>query len=103
MDLFDHGAYFGSHVPVQASSHPLLKHASCACAANQLGRAKGAKAIIGGDCSQEARMEVFDDPSIDWGWEGAYHYDKSIALLMEAMQQDRNESSPNSPDDTAPT
>ena len=102
MDLFDHGAYFGSYVPVQARSHPLLKHAACACAAKQLGRAKRAKAIIGGVYLQQANMEVFDDSSVDWEWEGAYHYDRSIALLMETMQQDQNESSPNSPGDTTP-
>ena len=102
MDLFDHGAYFGSYVPVQARSHPLLKHAACACAAKQLGRAKRAKAIVGGVYVQQANTDVFDDSSVDWEWEGAYHYDRSIALLMETMQQDQNGSSPNSPGDTAP-
>lgn len=101
MDLFDHGAYFGSYVPVQARSHPLLKHAACACAAKQLGRAKGAKAGSGGVYLQQANMEVFDDSSVDWEWEGAYHYDRSIALLMKTMQQDQNESLPNSPGDTS--
>lgn len=101
MDLFDYGAYFGSYVPVQARSHPLLKHAACACAAKQLGRAKRAKAIVGGGYSPHASMQVFDDPSVDWEWEGAYHYDRSIALLMESMQRDQNESSRISPNDTA--
>ena len=99
MDLFDHGAYFGSYVPVQARSHPLLKHAACACAAKQLGRAKSAKPTIRSDSSS---LEAFDDPSMDWEWEGAYHYDRSIALLMETMQRNQNESSPNGLDDPAP-
>ena len=47
-------------------------------------------------------MKVIDDPSIDWEWEGAYHYDRSIALLMETLRRDQNKSSPSSPDDTAP-
>ena len=47
-------------------------------------------------------MEVFDDSSIGLEWEGAYHYDRSIALLMETMQRDKNESSPDTPGDTAP-
>ena len=102
MDLFDYGAYFGSYVPVQARSCPLLKHAACACAAKQLGRAKGAKPIVGANCTQQASTKLFDDRSVDWEWEGAYHYDRSIALLMEAIQQDQDKSSPNSPDDQGP-
>lgn len=47
-------------------------------------------------------MEVSDDQPIDWKWNEAYHYDRSIALLMEKMQRDQSESLPNSPDDTAP-
>lgn len=46
-------------------------------------------------------MEIFDDPSVDLGWEGAYHYDRSIALLMEMLRRVQKKSSPNSPDDTA--
>jgi len=90
MDLFDLGNYFGSYVPVQARSHPLLKHAACACAAKQLGRANGAKAVFGNISSMQASMEFHTDSSVDWSWEGAYHYDKSIALLMEMMQQGQN-------------
>lgn len=86
MDLFDLDKYFGSYVPVQARSNALLKHAACAYAAKQLGQAKGQKATHGGICSRQARMEIHDDSSVDWLWEGAYHYDKSIALLMETMQ-----------------
>jgi hypothetical protein len=102
MDLFDHDAYFGTFVPVQTRSHPLLKHAVCACAAKQLGRAKGAKANIRENCSQMASMKLFDDTLIDWEREGIYHYDRSIALLMEAIQRDQNESSPDNLNDTAP-
>ena len=86
MDLFDLDKYFGSYVPIQARSNALLKHAACAYAAKQLGQAKGQKATHGGICSRQARMEIYDDSSVDWLWEGAYHYDKSIALLMETMQ-----------------
>ena len=99
MDLFDYGAYFGSYVPVQARSCPLLKHAACACAAKQLGRAKGAKPIVGANCTQQASTKLFDGRSVDWEWEGADHYDRSIALLMEAVQQDQDKSSPKKPDD----
>ena len=101
MDLFDLNTYFASYVPVQARSHPLLKHAACAYAAKQLGRAKRKKAIHGGICSHQASMEIYDDQSIDWEWEGASHYDKSITLLMETMQEDPNEPSPGSNDVTA--
>lgn len=99
MDLFDYGAYFGSYVPVQARSCPLIKHAACACATKQLGRAKGAKPIVDANCTQQASTKLFDDRSVDWEWEGAYHYDRSITLLMETIQQDQDKSSPNSPDD----
>ena len=102
MDLFDHTAFFGSYIPVQARSHPLLKHAACACAAKQLSRAKGANAITTSDLSQEASTEAFYDSPIDWEREGAYHYYRSIALLIETMQQNQNKSSPNSPGDSAP-
>ena len=92
MDLFDLDSYFGSHIPIHARSHSLLKHASCAYAANQLGRAKGARVAVGGNCSRQASTEVHKEPSVDWGWMGAYHYHKSITLLRDAMQQDQNES-----------
>ena len=91
MDLFDLDRYFGTYVPVQARSHALLKHAACAYAAKQLGLAKGQKATHGGICSRQARMEIYDDSSVDWLWEGAYHYDRSIALLMETMQDGQYE------------
>ena len=92
MDLFDLDSYFGSHIPLHTRSHSLLRHASCAYAANQLGRAKGAKPAVGGKCSRQASMEVHEDPSVDWEWLGAYHYDKSIALLRDTMQHDQDES-----------
>lgn len=46
-------------------------------------------------------MEVFDDQSADWNGRERIHYDRSIVLLIEALQRDQNESSPNSPDDMA--
>ena len=92
MDLFDLGSYFGSHVPIHARSHSLLRHASCAYAANQLGRAKGAKAPVGRNYSQQASMDVHEDVSVDWEWVGAYHYDQSIALLRDTMRQDQDDS-----------
>ena len=92
MDLFDLDSYFGSYIPIHARSHSLLRHASCAYAANQLGRAKGPKAAVGRNCSRQASMEFHEDPSVDWEWVGAYHYDQSIALLRDTMQQDQDES-----------
>ena len=92
MDLFDLESYFGSHIPVHTGSHSLLRHACCTYAASQLGRAKGAKAAVGGNCSRQARMEVSEGSSVDWEWVGAYHYDKSIALLRDRMRQDQDES-----------
>lgn len=92
MDLFDLDSYFGSHIPIHARSHPLLRHASCAYAANQFGRAKGAKAAVDRNCSRQASMKAHEDLSVDWEWVGVYHYDKSIALLRDTMQQDQDES-----------
>ena len=99
MDLFDLGNYFRSHVPVQARSHPLLKHAACACAAKQLGRARRTRggAQIPSSLNQE-HVDLNEDASIDWEWEGAYHYDKSIALLMETMRQGQSKSGSGGPD-----
>lgn len=59
-----------------------------------VGLSQRCEGTIGGEVSQQASMEVFDDPSVDWVWEGAYHYDRNLALLMETMQQTQNESSP---------
>ena len=64
MDLFDLDSYFGC-VPIHTRSHSLLRHASCAYAANQLGRAKGAKVPVGRNYSQQASMEVHEDVSVD--------------------------------------
>ena len=98
MDLFDLGNYFGSVVPVQARSCPLLKHAACAYAAKQLGRTKGTSTRVRSISSSHTTRDRFDDPSMDWEWEGAYHYDKSIALLMDELQQNQVSSSAVSPD-----
>ena len=87
MDLFDLGCYFSHHVPVQALSHPLLKHAACAYAAKQLGRAKGKKAVFGGIAMTQASMELYEGPNVDWELEGAAHYDRSIILLMEVIHE----------------
>ena len=102
MDLFEYGAYFASSVPVQARSCPLLKHAACACAEKQIGQAKGAKPIVCANCTQRASTKLFDDRSVVSEWEGAYRYNRSIALQMEAVQQDQDKSPSNSPDDKGP-
>ncbi|KAK2800450.1 hypothetical protein FQN50_008124 [Emmonsiellopsis sp. PD_5] len=89
MDLFDLGTYFASYVPVKAITNPLLKYAACAYAAKQLGRVKGAKAVMGGVCSRQAKMEVWPDAEkVDWYYYGAKYYEKAIQLLMEALQHD---------------
>ncbi|KAL1982656.1 hypothetical protein VTN96DRAFT_1026 [Rasamsonia emersonii] len=89
MDLFDLETYFASHVPVKALTNPLLKYAACAYAAKQLGRVKGAKAIVGGVCSKQASMEVWPDADkVDWYWYGAKYYEKAIHLLMKELQHD---------------
>ncbi|KAJ5145708.1 transcriptional regulator family: Fungal Specific TF [Penicillium bovifimosum] len=88
MDLFDLGTYFASYVPVRARSNPLLKFAACAYAAKQLGRVKGAKAPMGGVCSQQAAMEIWPDKDPDFSWYGAKYYEKAIQLLMKELQPD---------------
>lgn len=88
MDLFDLGTYFASYVPVRAMSNPLLKYAACAYAAKQLGRVKGAKAMMGGVCSRQATMEVWPDKDNDFTWHGAKYYEKAIQLLMKELQPD---------------
>lgn len=103
MDLFDFGNYFGSYVPGQARSHPLLKHAACAYAAKQLSRVNGVKASPFGVCSKDATVGVYDDPSIGWELEGAYHYEESIALLMDTMQQSQGSLRPVGHDARSPS
>lgn len=86
MDLFDLGCYFAHHVPVQALSNPLLRFSACAYAAKQLGRVRGKKAVVGGNVSCPAEMEIYPRPeSVDWEWIGAKYYDKAISLLMEEL------------------
>ncbi|KAI9724777.1 MAG: hypothetical protein M1812_000053 [Candelaria pacifica] len=90
MDLFDLGTYFASHVPTRALSYPLLKYAACAYAAKQLGQVRGDKAIVGGVCLKQAKMELFPDANhVDWNYKGAKYYDRAISLLMEALQDER--------------
>ncbi|CAG7921972.1 unnamed protein product [Penicillium olsonii] len=86
MDLFDLGTYFASYVPVRARSNPLLKYAACAYAAKQLGRVKGAKAPMGGVCTQQAAMELWPDKDPDFAWYGAKYYEKAIQILMRELQ-----------------
>lgn len=84
MDLFDLGMYFGSYVPVKALSNPLLKSAACAYAAKQLGRVGGAKAVVGGVCSQQANMEIWDGADkTNWLWYGAKYYVSILNLKNE--------------------
>ena len=87
MDLFDLGTYFASYVPVKALTNPLLKYAACAYSAKQLGRVKGTKAPMGGNCSKQASMEMWPDmEKTDWIWCGAKYYEKAIQLLMKELQ-----------------
>lgn len=90
MDLYDLGTYFASYVPVKALTNPLLKCAACAYAAKQLGRVKGAKAAVGGVCSNQAVMETWPDArNVDWSWYGAKYYERAIQLLMKELQLDK--------------
>ncbi|KAK2871887.1 hypothetical protein FQN49_002724 [Arthroderma sp. PD_2] len=89
MDLFDLDQYFGSYVPVKALTNSLLKCAACAYAAKQLGRVSGVKAVVGGVCKNQARMELWPDADrVDWYYYGAKYYEKAIQLLMEELQHD---------------
>jgi hypothetical protein len=88
MDLFDLGTYFASYIPVRARSNPLLKFAACAYSAKQLGRVKGAKAPMGGVCTQQAAMELWPTKDPDFAWYGAKYYEKAIQLLMKELQPD---------------
>ncbi|KAI9372931.1 hypothetical protein BJX61DRAFT_505132 [Aspergillus egyptiacus] len=89
MDLFDLGTYFASHVPVKALRNPLLKYATCAHAAKQLGHAQVAKRPVGGvRLSQVFPGAQKDSPSVDWRWKGAKYYEKAIQLLMKELQPD---------------
>jgi Fungal specific transcription factor domain len=90
MDLYDHGCYFAQLVPVQALSNPLLRHSACAYAAKQLGRVQGRKAVVGGNVTNQAEMEVFSNPdTADWEYLAAKYYDKAIQLLMEELSNSR--------------
>lgn len=87
MDLFDQTTFFSSHIPVKSISSPLLKHAACAYAAKQLGRVGGMKARVGGICSHQATMEVWQGGNEEnWGLLAAEHYDQAIPLLKESLQ-----------------
>ncbi|KAL8852495.1 MAG: hypothetical protein Q9221_002619 [Calogaya cf. arnoldii] len=93
MDLFDQTTFFGSHIPVKSIFNPLLKHSACAYAAKQLGRVNGAKAIVGGFSSRQARMEQWEGASQeDWTLLAAQHYDHAISLLLQALHWDQDSS-----------
>ena len=90
MDLYDQGCYFAQLVPVQALLNPLLKYSACAYAAKQLGRVQGRKAVVGGNVTDQAEMELFPNPeTVDWEYLGAKYYDKAIQLLMEELSNSR--------------
>ncbi|KAI9756841.1 MAG: hypothetical protein M4579_003677 [Chaenotheca gracillima] len=98
MDLFDLGSYFASYVPVRALSIPLLKYAAVAYAAKQLGRVNGKKVPVGGATSSQAMMEIFPgSDQVDWFYKAAKYYDKAIFHLMEALQEDRQVITPDTP------
>jgi Fungal specific transcription factor domain len=90
MDLYDQGCYFARLVPVQALSNPLLRYSACAYAAKQLSRVQGRKAIVGGNVTDQAGMELFPNPeTTNWVYLGAKYYDKAIQLLMEELSNSR--------------
>ncbi len=98
MDLFDLGCYFAHHVPVQAMANPLLRYSACAYAAKQLGRVRGKKAIVGGNASKQANMELYPRmESANWPYIGAKYYDRAISLLMEELSNPRSQVSPMTP------
>lgn len=98
MDLFDLGCYFAHHVPVQAISNPLLRYSACAYAAKQLGRVRGRKAVVGGNASKQADMELYPRlESANWPYIGAKYYDRAISLLMEELSNSRNHGAPMTP------
>ena len=88
MDLFDCGRFFSFHVPIKARSDPLLRYSACAYAAKQLARSKGIKPILGGVCSQQARMEKWKKgKEVDWLLLAMKYYDLALSLLREALQE----------------
>ena len=89
MDLMDCGRYFSFHVPVKARSDPLLKYAACAYAAKQLGRSEGVKPIPGKAYSQDLHELWPDLENVDWIWYAAKYYDKSLELLVAALEEQR--------------
>ena len=96
MDLFDCGRYFSFHVPIKARSNALLRYAACAYAAKQLGRCKGVKPILGGLCSQQARMEVLPGgEKRDWMLVAMKYYDLALQLLREALEEQNHRSKQN--------
>lgn len=98
MDLFDLGCYFAHHVPVQAMANPLLRYSACAYAAKQLGRVRGKKAVVGGNASKQADMELYPRlESANWPYIGAKYYDRAISLLMEELSNSRGQGTPMTP------
>ncbi|MCJ1271014.1 hypothetical protein MMC22_010913 [Lobaria immixta] len=92
MDLFDLDSYFSSYVPIKALSNPLIKCAVCAYAAKHLSRVKDSKAVIASFWTQQAGVETWSsDVPVDWALEGAKWYDKAISLLVEALQQEKDD------------
>lgn len=87
MDLYDFGTYFASQVPIKALRNPLLKYATCAQAAKQLGHVTVARPV-GVRLSQAFPGVQKDSPNIDWCWKGAKYYEKAIQLLMKELQPD---------------
>lgn len=91
MDLFDLSNFFGSYVPIHARSHPLLKHAACACAAKHLANMQNTGAKAGKMGGKQPRTESFHDRQMDWEWESSHHFDKTIALFRDEMQNHQSD------------
>lgn len=89
MDLFDAGHYFSYHVPVKARNSPLLTYAACAYAAKQLGQSGGIKSIPGKTDSLSDSNLWSDIEKVDWMWHAVKYYDKSLELLLAALEEQR--------------
>lgn len=93
LDLHDQAAFFSSGIPNLARYHEVLKYATTAVAAKQLGRVGGVRTLDGaGLCRAPASTETYPNSvDVDWSYKAANYYQQALTQLHRLFaRQDRS-------------
>lgn len=85
--MFDSTSYFGRFVPLKVHESLLLRYATAALAAKQLGRVQGRKAANVNVSGRAAMTESYPGAEyVDWHYKAANYYHKAVSYLRISLR-----------------